>query len=72
MLQENRAFDNYFGKLAEYRVNHQPPIQGAQLSDVNDLHTLPPDYQICNPQKQCFGPFHARNRVHREPVSLVG
>ena len=39
MVQENRAFDNYFGELAEYRVNHQPPIQGAQLSDVNDLHT---------------------------------
>ncbi len=60
MLQENRAFDNYFGELATYRVNHQPPIQGAKLSDVNDLHTLPPDYQICNAQKQCFGPFHAR------------
>ena len=60
MLQENRAFDNYFGQLAEYRVNHNPPIQGAQLSDVNDLHTLPSDYQICNPNNQCFGPFHAR------------
>ncbi len=60
MLQENRAFDNYFGVLAQYRVNHQPPIQGAQLSDVNDLHALPSNYQICNPQGQCFGPFHAR------------
>lgn len=60
MIQENRAFDNYFGQLAEYRVNHQPPIQGAQLSDVNDLHTLPSNYQICNPQGGCFGPFHAR------------
>jgi len=60
MIQENRAFDNYFGELAEYRVNHDPPIQGAQLSDVNDLHTLPSDYQICNSQGQCFGPFHAR------------
>jgi phospholipase C len=60
MIQENRAFDNYFGVLAEYRVNHQPPIQGAQLSDVNDLHTLPSNYQICNPQGGCFGPFHAR------------
>ncbi len=60
MLQENRAFDNYFGELAEYRVNHQPPIQGAQLSDVNDLHTLPTNYLICNPQGGCFGPFHAR------------
>jgi len=60
MLQENRAFDNYFGELAEYRVNHQPPIQGAQLSDVEDLHTLPQNYQICNPQGGCFGPFHAR------------
>ncbi len=60
MMQENRAFDDYFGQLATYRVNHQPPIQGAKLSDVNDLHTLPPDYQICNAQNQCFGPFHAR------------
>jgi phospholipase C len=60
MMQENRAFDDYFGELAEYRVNHNPPIRGAQLSDVNDLHTLPPGYQICNAQNQCFGPFHAR------------
>lgn len=60
MVQENRAFDNYFGELAEYRVNHNPPIQGAQLSDVDDLHNLPPNYQICNPQGACFGPFHAR------------
>jgi phospholipase C len=60
MLQENRAFDNYFGQLAEYRVNHQPPIPGAQLSDVNDLHTLPSGYTIKNPQGQSFGPFHAR------------
>ncbi|MGA2370444.1 MAG: alkaline phosphatase family protein [Candidatus Korobacteraceae bacterium] len=60
MVQENRAFDNYMGVLAEYRVNHQPPIQGAQLSDVNDLHTLPSGYQICNPQGGCFAPFHAR------------
>ena len=59
-MQENRSFDNYFGNLAEYRVNHNPPIQGAQLSDVNDLHTLAPDYQICNLNNLCFGPFHAR------------
>ncbi len=60
MLQENRSFDNYFGQLAQYRVNHNPPIQGAQLSDVNDLHTLASDYKICNPKSQCFGVFHAR------------
>lgn len=60
MVQENRSFDNYFGVLAEYRVNHQPPIQGAQLSDVNDLHNLPPGYTIQNPQGQAFGPFHQR------------
>ena len=60
MVQENRAFDNYFGVLAQYRVSHQPPIQGAQLSDVDDLHTLPSGYQICNPQGRCFAPFHAR------------
>jgi phospholipase C len=59
MLQENRAFDNYFGVFANYRVNVDH-IQGAQMSDVDDLHTLPANYQICNPQGQCFGPFHAR------------
>ena len=61
LLQENRSFDNYFGKLAEYRVNHNPPIQGAQLSDVNDFHTLPPDFQLCNPNQLCFPIFHARS-----------
>jgi phospholipase C len=60
MLQENRSFDNYLGVLAQYRLNHQPPIQGAQLSDVDDLHTLPSGYQICNPKGGCFAPFHAR------------
>ena len=60
LVQENRAFDNYFGQLAEYRVNHQPPIQGAMLSDVNDLHTLPSDFQLCNPNKLCFPLYHAR------------
>jgi len=59
MVQENRAFDNYFGELANYRVNVDH-IAGAQLSDVNDLHTLPSGYQICNSQGQCFAPFHAR------------
>jgi phospholipase C len=60
MVQENRAFDNYFGVLAQYRVDHQPPIPGAQLSDVNDLHTLPPNYTIKNPAGQSFGPYHQR------------
>jgi phospholipase C len=60
LVQENRSFDNYFGQLAEYRVNHNPPIQGAQLSDVNDLHTLPPDFQLCNPNSLCFPLYHAR------------
>ncbi len=60
MLQENRSFDNYFGQLAEYRVNHQPPIQGAMLSDVNDLHTLPPNFELCNPNQLCYPLFHAR------------
>ncbi len=59
MLQENRAFDNYFGVFANYRVNVDH-IPGAQMSDVNDLHTLPPGYTIKNPQGQSFGPFHAR------------
>jgi phospholipase C len=59
MLQENRAFDNYFGVFANYRVNIDH-IPGAQLSDVNDLHTLPPGYTIKNPQGQSFGPYHQR------------
>ncbi len=32
MVQENRAFDNYFGVLAQYRINHQPPIPGRSLA----------------------------------------
>ena len=59
MLQENRAFDNYFGVFANYRVNIDH-IPGAQMSDVNDLHTLPPNYTIKNPQGQSFGPYHQR------------
>ena len=30
------------------------------MSDVNDLHTLPQNYTIKNPEGQSFGPFHAR------------
>lgn len=60
LVQENRAFDNYFGVLAQYRVSHQPPIPGAQMSDVNDLHTLPSGYTIQNPAGQSFGPYHQR------------
>ena len=59
MLQENRAFDNYFGVFANYRVNVDH-IPGAQMSDVNDLHTLPSGYKIKNPQGQWFGPYHQR------------
>ena len=59
MLQENRAFDNYFGVFANYRVNIDH-IPGAQMSDVNDLHTLPSGYKIKNPQGQWFGPYHQR------------
>jgi len=64
MVQENRSFDNYFGQLAEYRVNHNPPIHGAQLSDVNDEHTLPSDFKLCNPQGNCFGIFHERTECY--------
>ncbi len=59
MLQENRSFDNYFGNLAYYRVNVDH-IPGAQMSDVNDLHNLPPGYTIRNRQGQSFPPFHQR------------
>ena len=59
LMQENRAFDNYFGALAYYRVNIDH-IPGAQLSDVNDLHNLPSGYTLQNPQGQRFPPFHER------------
>ena len=60
LLQENRAFDNYFGNLAYYRVNIDH-IPGAQMSDVNDLHNLPPGYMLQNGQGQSFPPFHERS-----------
>jgi phospholipase C len=59
MLQENRSFDNYFGNLAYYRV-YVDQIPGAQMSDVNDLHTLPSGYTLQNPQGQAIPPFHQR------------
>ena len=59
MLQENRAFDNYFGSLAYYRVNIDH-IPGAQMSDVNDLHNLPAGYTLTNSMGQSFPPFHER------------
>lgn len=57
MLQENRAFDNYFGNLAYYRV-YVDQIPGAQMSDVNDLHNLPSGFTLQNPQGQAIPPFH--------------
>lgn len=59
LLQENRSFDNIFGMLATYRVDVDQ-IPGAQLSDVNDLHNLPPGYTLMNPSGQAFPPFHQR------------
>ena len=58
MLQENRAFDDYFGNFAYYRV-YIDQIPGAQLN-VNDLHNLPAGYTLQNPQGQNFPPFHQR------------
>jgi phospholipase C len=59
MLQENRAFDNYFGNLAYYRV-YVDQIPGAQMSDVTDLHDLPSGFTLQNPQGQAIPPFHER------------
>jgi len=81
MMQENRAFDNYFGNLAYYRV-YIDQIPGAQMSDVNDLHNLPAGYTLQNPQGQNIPPFHQRtecieglnpqwNESH-EDMDLVG
>ena len=57
MLQENRSFDNYFGNLAYYRV-YIDQIQGAQMSDVNDLHNLPTGFMLENSAGQSFPPYH--------------
>ena len=81
LLQENRAFDNYFGALAHYRVDIDH-IPGAQLSDVNDLHNLPQGYTLPSPDGNSYPPFHARtectegmnpnwNETHRD-MDLVG
>jgi phospholipase C len=59
LLQENRAFDNYFGNLADYRVNVDH-IPGAQMSDVNDLHNLPRGFTLLNPAGQPIPPYHQR------------
>ncbi|HUI82779.1 MAG TPA: alkaline phosphatase family protein [Candidatus Binatia bacterium] len=59
LLQENRSFDNYFGNLAYYRVNIDH-IPGAQMSDVNDLHNLPPGFMLQNSAGQSFPPYHQR------------
>ncbi len=59
LLQENRAFDNYFGNLADYRVNVDH-IPGAQMSDVNDLHNLPSGFTLLNPAGQAIPPYHQR------------
>lgn len=43
VVQENRSFDSYFGKLDAYRANHNPPIPGVQAGQVNGV---PDDSQV--------------------------
>lgn len=57
MLQENRSFDNYFGKLGSYRASRIP---GAKSTDVDDLDSPTAQYAIKNPQGQQFKPYHQR------------
>lgn len=57
MLQENRSFDNYFGKLGAYRASR---ITGAKATDVDDLDSAKAQYALKNPQGQSFKPFHQR------------
>lgn len=62
MLQENRTFDNYFGKLGAYRASE---VSGASPSDVNDLDSLPANFTLLtrtdapNPSYP-IPPFHQR------------
>ena len=43
MVQENRTFDSYFGKLGAYRAGR---VSGTSPSDVNDLDTLPAGFGL--------------------------
>jgi phospholipase C len=42
MMQENRSFDSYFGKINDYRASLNPP-QGRDLDDVETAFTAPAD-----------------------------
>lgn len=43
MIQENRTFDNYFGKLGAYRASR---VTGTSPSDINDLDSLPSGFEL--------------------------
>ncbi|HEY6250929.1 MAG TPA: alkaline phosphatase family protein [Candidatus Angelobacter sp.] len=57
LVQENRSFDSYFGKLDAYRLNHVPAIPGAKQGDVNGV---PDDSKVTllDQQGQPRHPFH--------------
>ena len=63
MMQENRSFDNYFGKLGAYRA---AKVSGASPTDVNDLDQLPTalqrnqDAHRCAASRLLIPPFHER------------
>ena len=70
MVQENRTFDNYFGKLGAYRASR---VSGASSSDVNDLDTLPSGFTLLTRSdaphpKYPVPPFHERT-VQTENLS---
>ncbi len=64
MVQENRSFDNYFGKLGAYRASRVP---GTSPSDINDLDQLPSNFaglktrsDAANHPNYLIPPFHER------------
>ena len=72
MLQENRAFDNYFGELAAYRVNHQ----SAHSRRADERRERPPHaaarLPVVQSEQSLLSALSRPNRVHREPVSRLG
>ena len=56
LVQENRSFDSYFGKLGIYRANH---VQGAKSTDVNGIDDdLNPAFTLSDLNNNPVHPFH--------------
>lgn len=55
LVQENRSFDSYFGKLGLYRVNHNPPLPEEINGVDNDMN---PAFTLKDLNGNPVHPFH--------------